>query len=219
MELPVWALGLMSGTSMDGVDAAAILTDGEEIQGFGTKRFDSFTPELREMIRDALGKWPGEPGVDAVSHAVTEAHGESLTYFPTVEVVGFHGQTLAHDPAGRGTHQVGDGRVLSQIGRKTVVWDFRTADVASGGQGAPLIPYFHHACARTVGLSDPVAFLNIGGVANVTWVDPTFDRPEAPGALRAFDTGPGNAIMDDLMRVAGAGAYDDGGARAGNRYR
>jgi anhydro-N-acetylmuramic acid kinase len=95
-----------------------------------------------------------------------------------------------------------------------VVWDFRTADVASGGEGAPLVPFFHFACARSIGAAEPVAFLNIGGVGNVTWVDPRAAAPEAPGALVAFDTGPGNALIDDFLALRLGRAFDDGGAVA-----
>jgi len=209
---PVWALGLMSGTSMDGIDGAAVLTDGVDIQGFGPKRFEPYAPEVRKAIRAALGTWESHGG--EVASLITRAHGDMITYFPTVEVAGFHGQTLSHEPQGRGTLQAGDGMALAQATGKRVVWDFRTADVASGGEGAPLIPFFHHACARMLGLSAPVAFLNIGGVGNVTWVDPLVAAPEALGAVVAFDTGPGNALIDDLVAQAGQGQMDEGGAMA-----
>ena len=95
-----------------------------------------------------------------------------------------------------------------------VVWDFRTADVASGGEGAPLVPFFHFACARRFGAAAPLAFLNLGGVGNVTWVDPRAASPEAEGALVAFDTGPGNALLDDFLRLRRGEAFDADGAVA-----
>ncbi|HET9068901.1 MAG TPA: anhydro-N-acetylmuramic acid kinase, partial [Amaricoccus sp.] len=95
-----------------------------------------------------------------------------------------------------------------------VVWDFRTADVASGGEGAPLVPFFHFACARWMGAEEPVAFLNLGGVGNVTWVDPRRPGPEAEGALVAFDTGPGNALIDDFLSLRLGRAFDEDGAVA-----
>ncbi len=95
-----------------------------------------------------------------------------------------------------------------------VVWDFRTADVASGGEGAPLVPFFHFACARWMGAEAPVAFLNLGGVGNVTWVDPRKAGPEAEGALVAFDTGPGNALIDDFLGARLGRAFDEDGAVA-----
>lgn len=214
-DRPVWALGLMSGTSMDGIDGAALLTNGEEILGFGPKRFEAFGEGLRARLTALQGRWPGEdPGLEEAGAELLAANAELAGYFPTAEIVGFHGQTLAHDPGGYRTHQLGDGAALARTAHKPVVWDFRTADILSGGQGAPLVPFFHFACARTVGLSEVVAFLNIGGVANVTWVDPTAPGPETPGALLAFDTGPGNALVDDLIAARTGGAFDEGGAAA-----
>ncbi len=214
MAGPIWALGLMSGTSMDGIDGAALLTDGVAIQGFGPTRFEALGEDVRCTVAKAQGAWPGAAGVAEAAAAVDQAHGAVVTYFPTVQVVGYHGQTLAHDPGAQRTHQAGDGALLAQTCGKTVVWDFRTADLASGGEGAPLVPFFHHACALTVGLEAPVAFVNIGGVANVTWVDPMQPRPEVPGALLAFDTGPGNALINDLCAARGLGAMDRAGALA-----
>ncbi len=208
------ALGLMSGTSMDGVDAAVVETDGETIAGFGPSAFRAYTPEERAMLRAGLGRWPGEAGVAEVEALVGAAHAEVVAGFGGVGVVGFHGQTLAHEPGGRGTHQAGRGDRLAQAAGVPVVWDFRTADVASGGQGAPLVPFFHFACARLIGAEAPVAFLNLGGVGNVTWVDPRAAAPEAPGALVAFDTGPGNALIDDFLGQRLGLACDDGGAGA-----
>ncbi len=215
------ALGLMSGTSMDGVDAAVLETDGERILGFGPSAFRAYAPAERAALRAALGRWPGDPGLEAVETQVRAAHRAAVAGFEGVEVVGFHGQTLAHEPRGRGTHQIGRGDLLARECGLPVVWDFRTADVASGGEGAPLVPFFHFACARWIGADAPVAFLNLGGVGNVTWVDPRADGPEAPGALVAFDTGPGNALLDDFLaartgrdfdadgRVAAAGRIDE----------
>lgn len=211
---PIWALGLMSGTSMDGIDGAALLTDGIEILGFGPKRFEPFTAELRAGLRAALGAWQGAEGLAELDSRLVEAHAVLAGFFPTTEVVGFHGQTLAHDPARGRTHQLGDGAALGRLLGRDVVFDFRTADVASGGEGAPLVPFFHHALARMLGWSDVTAIVNIGGVANVTWIDPNVPRPDARGALLAFDTGPGNALLNDLMAGRGGAEMDSGGALA-----
>lgn len=207
-------LGLMSGTSMDGVDAAVVETDGETVQGFGPSVFRPYSREDREALRAALGGWPGEPGLEEVEARVRAAHAAAVAGFDGLKLVGFHGQTLAHEPAGRGTHQIGRGDLLAAETGVPVVWDFRTADVASGGEGAPLVPFFHFALARAIGASAPVAFLNIGGVANVTWVDPRAAAPEAPGALVAFDTGPGNALIDDFLGQRRGEAFDADGATA-----
>lgn len=194
----VWALGAMSGTSLDGVDAAMLHTDGTRILDFGTCGYRAYSGSERATLKMALGRWPGEALEDALA-VVQSAHAELLRQFPGAQIVGFHGQTLAHDPKGRGTHQLGDGAALAQALNRPVVWDFRSADVALGGEGAPLAPFFHWACARHIGATRPLCFLNLGGVGNLTWVDPTSHAPEADGALLAFDTGPANAPINDLV--------------------
>jgi anhydro-N-acetylmuramic acid kinase len=210
----IWALGAMSGTSLDGVDAAMVLTDGQSLADFGPDAYRPYTQTERAVIRAGFGQWPGDAGVAEAAEVVETAHAEVLSRFAGAEVVGFHGQTLAHDPRGRGTHQAGNGALLAGVLGVPVVWDFRSNDVQMGGQGAPLAPFFHHACARFAGLSAPVAFLNLGGVGNLTWVDPRVAHPEAPGALLAFDTGPANAPINDLMLARRGAAQDEGGALA-----
>lgn len=210
----VWALGTMSGTSLDGVDAAMLLTDGERIHEFGPTAYRPYTSAERATLRAALGHWPGDPGVAAAAEVVESAHAELLSQFEGAELIGFHGQTLAHDPGGRGTHQTGNGALLAEVLGLPVVWDFRSADVALGGQGAPLAPFYHFALARLVGETGPMAFLNLGGVGNLTWIDPAQPGPEVPGALFAFDTGPANAPINDLMRRMCGLDHDEGGALA-----
>lgn len=200
-DRPLWALGTMSGTSLDGVDAAMILTDGRRVHRFGPHAFRPYSADERAVLRQALGHWPGEPHVRRAAEVVEAAHAEILARFTGAEVIGFHGQTLAHDPHGRGTHQAGDGGLLARLLGVPVVWDFRTADVRLGGEGAPLAPFYHFALAQWMGATEPLAILNIGGVANVTWIDPRAAAPEADGALLAFDTGPGNALIDDLVHA------------------
>jgi anhydro-N-acetylmuramic acid kinase len=215
LEAPLWALGAMSGTSLDGVDAALILTDGETVAAFGDTAYRPYAPEEQAVIRAALGRWPGDSGVAEAAEVVETAHAEVLSRLAgQADLVGFHGQTLAHDPGGRGTHQAGDGGVLAAVLGLPVVWDFRTADVSLGGQGAPLAPFYHFALARTLGLAEPVAFLNLGGVGNLTWIDPALAAPDLPGACLAFDTGPANAPVDDLMRARRGLPHDEGGALA-----
>ncbi|MCX7287535.1 MAG: anhydro-N-acetylmuramic acid kinase [Rhodobacterales bacterium] len=211
---PIWALGAMSGTSLDGVDAAMLLTDGVTIQSFGPSAYRAYTTAEQDLIRAALGQWPGDPDVAAAAEVVETAHAELLSRFAGVEVLGFHGQTLAHDPAGRGTHQCGNGALLAQVLDLPTVWDFRSADVTMGGQGAPLAPFYHFALARHLGLTEPVAFLNLGGVGNLTCVDPTAPGPETPGALLAFDTGPANAPLNDLVLARTGQPHDLDGALA-----
>lgn len=211
---PVRALGAMSGTSLDGVDAAVLETDGVEITGFGPSGYRAFTADEHATLRAALGRWPGEAGVAAAAAIVERAHCALLAGLADVALVGFHGQTLAHEPGGRGTHQAGDGAALAAALGVPVAWDFRSADVAAGGQGAPLAPFFHFACARWIGAIAPVGFLNLGGVGNLSWVDPAASGPEVAGAVLAFDTGPANAPIDDLLWARQGRARDEGGALA-----
>ena len=198
-------LGMMSGTSMDGVDAAVIETDGVRIAGFGRSAFCAYSDNESAVLHAALGRWPGEPGVEDAATISVQSHAAMASGFPEAQLIGYHGQTLAHDPQGRGTHQAGDGAWLARQADRPVVWDFRSEDVRCGGEGAPLAPFFHWACAHWAvgqGLlpAQPVAFLNLGGVGNITWVDPQAPAPETPGACLAFDTGPANAPLNDLMR-------------------
>jgi anhydro-N-acetylmuramic acid kinase len=208
----IWSLGTMSGTSLDGVDAAMVQTDGVTITTFGPHAYRAYTDAECQIIRAAFGQWPGDPDVAKAAEVVEAAHAEVLSRFAGAELLGFHGQTLAHDPRERGTHQAGNGALLAELLALTTVWDFRSNDVRLGGQGAPLAPFFHHACARWAGLTEPVAFLNLGGVGNLTWVDPRVEKPEE--ACLAFDTGPANAPVNDLMQTRRGVAQDEGGALA-----
>jgi anhydro-N-acetylmuramic acid kinase len=208
-------LGTMSGTSMDGIDAAVLETDGHVIAGFGASAFRPYTDAERAALVAAQGRWPGAPGVAEAAAVVEAAHAELLAGFGAADAVAFHGQTLAHDPGGRGTHQAGDGARLAALTGRTVVWDFRSADVAAGGEGAPLAPFYHFALAQWLRAEAPMAVLNLGGVANVTWIDPTAAAPERPGALIACDTGPANAPIDDLVRARCGADFDRDGALAG----
>ncbi|MBO9408745.1 anhydro-N-acetylmuramic acid kinase [Shimia sp. R9_1] len=204
------ALGAMSGTSLDGVDAAVVETDGVEIHGFGASDYRAYSAEEQAVLTKALGHWAG-PEAEAAAKVIEAAHAEVLGRFADIDLIGFHGQTLAHEPRGRGTCQVGDGQALSEALDVPVVWDFRSADIELGGEGAPLAPFFHFACAKWFGAKEPVAFLNLGGVGNITWVDPRKEGPEAEGALLAFDTGPANAPLNDMLRARRGLAFDEGG--------
>jgi anhydro-N-acetylmuramic acid kinase len=208
------ALGAMSGTSLDGVDAAVVHTDGITIHAFGPTAYRPYDEAEQAVLRAALGKWQHDAGLDEAQALVEDAHHAVLSQFDDVELVGFHGQTLAHDPGGRGTHQLGDGAALAERLGLPVVWDFRSADVRLGGQGAPLAPFFHFACAKWIKAREPLAFLNLGGVGNLTWIDPTRTRPEEEGALLAFDTGPANAPINDLLYKRLGLSFDKGGQLA-----
>ena len=210
---PIRALGAMSGTSLDGIDGAVLVTDGETITSLGETDYREYSDRERASLRSALGLWHDDDVAEAAK-VVEHGHYSLLAGFEDIALVGFHGQTLAHDPGGRGTHQVGDGAALADRLGWPVVWDFRSADVQLGGQGAPLAPFYHFALARWMQADAPVAFLNLGGVGNLTWIDPGKARPEDDGALLAFDTGPANALLDDAMFKRLGKARDEGGALA-----
>ena len=212
-------LGMMSGTSLDGVDAAMIRTDGRRIAGFGASGYRAYSGNESAVLHAALGRWPGGQGVAEAAGLSVATHAALARDFPQAALIGYHGQTLAHDPKRRRTHQAGDGAALARETGRPVVWDFRSEDVRQGGEGAPLAPFFHWACADWAvgqGRLDPapVAFLNLGGVGNLTWVDPRAAAPESTGACLAFDTGPANAPINDLMRARRGLARDEGGALA-----
>ncbi len=209
----VTALGTMSGTSLDGVDAAVLQTDGERIFGFGPSDYRAYSPQEQTVLQAHLGRWQNQD-CDQAKRIVEDAHIAVMQPFQGIDIAGFHGQTLAHNPGGRGTHQSGDGARLEAALGYPVAWDFRTADVAAGGQGAPLAPFYHFALAKWIKAEGPIAFLNLGGVGNITWIDPSCDEPTDPAALLAFDTGPANAPMNDLMRQRHGLAHDAEGALA-----
>lgn len=212
------ALGLMSGTSLDGIDIALIETDGENhvrrLAAGGWAYEPAFRDRLRAALGDALGikERTERPGaLAAVEAELTRLHAETVLRFvgdrmlqpSAIDVIGFHGQTVLHAPERRLTVQIGDGPALAAATGIDVVHDLRAADCAAGGQGAPLAPAYHRALA-TKAPERPVAIVNIGGVANITWIG-------ADGALIAFDTGPGNAMIDDWMRWRTGFLRDDGG--------
>jgi anhydro-N-acetylmuramic acid kinase len=207
------ALGLMSGTSVDGVDVALIETDGERVAAFGPSLTVPYSDGARGVIRAAFGAEKPGPATAAAEQAVTAAHvdavkrwsAEKRVELARLDVVGFHGQTITHRPERRFTWQLGDGAALARALGLRVVDGLRTADVAAGGQGAPLVPVYHAALARE--LDHPLAVVNIGGVANVTWIG-------AAGELLAFDTGPGNGPIDDWCARRAGQRFDRDGALA-----
>ncbi|AJE46428.1 anhydro-N-acetylmuramic acid kinase [Celeribacter indicus] len=203
--------GCMSGTSLDGVDVATILTDGREILGFGDSACRPYGAREQALLREGLGTWEVGP---EITELIETAHAEALSQLEGFDLIGFHGQTFNHAPEAGRTFQAGDGAVLAELFDVPVVWDFRSADMRLGGQGAPLAPFYHHALARHIGATAPVAFLNMGGVGNITWADPSVADPAAPGALLAFDTGPANAPVNDLVAARLGLAFDAGGALA-----
>jgi anhydro-N-acetylmuramic acid kinase len=203
------ALGLMSGTSLDGIDVALIETDGDRRVVPGPALTVPYEAAFRERLRATLG---AEGPVAEVETELTRLHAEAVGRFRArypgraFDLVGFHGHTILHRPAERRTRQIGDGALLARLVGVGVVADFRSADIAAGGEGAPLAPLHHAALAAP--LAKPLAVLNIGGVANVTWIGAASD------AILAFDTGPGNALIDDWVRHRTGKAADIDGALA-----
>jgi len=222
------AIGLMSGTSLDGVDVALIETDGKRVQAFGPSGYRPYTDVERRLLLQALTEAvhlqerEARPGILLeAERVVTTAHAEAVASFKAqnritsedIDIVGFHGQTVLHRPADKMTVQIGDAAALAKAIHIPVMHDFRAADVAAGGQGAPLVPVYHRALAQSLGREGPIVVLNIGGVSNITYID--------GDTLIACDTGPGNALLDDFMhrsigqrfdcdgRMAAQGAVDE----------
>jgi anhydro-N-acetylmuramic acid kinase len=208
---PILALGLMSGTSMDGIDAALLITDGEGVADPGPSLGLPYEPSLTARLRAAL---KGEGDLGRLARDLTDAHAEAVRRLLAaagltprdVALIGFHGHTIRHAPAEGITLQIGDGaRLAEQLGID-VINDFRRADVAAGGQGAPLVPVYHACLTRP--LERPLAVLNLGGVANLTFMPAGAADDET---LLAFDTGPGNALLDDwALRHTGVPVDRDG---------
>jgi len=222
---PAWAIGLMTGTVLDGnIDIAAIRTDGVMVAEFGPWRLSPYRQEVRDLLAEAVQAALGwrfegpEPAIFAeAERALTLAQGEAVAEFLAAEdiatrevaAVGFHGQTVLHraPTAERkgDTRQLGDGALMARQLGIDVVYDFRTADVCAGGQGAPLVASYHAALMRSLGAGQETAVLNLGGVGNLS----AFADAER---VLAFDTGPGNAPLNDWIKRHGKGEMDRDGA-------
>lgn len=216
----------MSGTSLDAVDFAVIETDGERIEAFGPAGEEKLPESLRALLLDATAvaqTWSrGAPRPEIFAEAdraVVEFQGQAALRFlrnsglaPTdIDLVGFHGQTVLHERPEAGqigrTVQLGDPLSLARRLGTPVVYDLRGADVAAGGQGAPMAPVYHAALVAYSDLPRPVAVLNLGGVSNLTFID-------ASGSILAFDAGPANGPSDQWVERHGRGRFDDGGRLA-----
>jgi anhydro-N-acetylmuramic acid kinase len=215
------AIGLMSGTSYDGVDVALLNTDGENVGRLGPTGYRCYSDAERAVLRRAIAAAGNLGSRDARPEALVEAealltavHAEAVESYlaanglnaSDVAVVGFHGQTVLHQPDRHLTVQLGDGAALARRLGIPVVYDFRAADVAAGGEGAPLVSVYHRAMVRMLDRPQPVGVLNLGGVANITYIDGE--------QLFAFDIGPGNALIDDFIRLRTGEPHDADGARA-----
>ena len=224
---PMWAVGLMTGTVLDGnIDVALLRTDGERIEQFGPYRLAPYPQWIRTLLEETLAearRWNFEGPEPAIfrtaEEALTRAQAEAVKglvesaglALSDIGVVGFHGQSVLHrapQPGRLGaTRQLGDGDLMHALLGVKVAYDFRSADVRAGGQGAPLAAIYHEALLRRIGATGDVAVLNLGGVANITWWD---------GAVQliAFDTGPASAPLNDFVKGLGLGDMDRDGALA-----
>ncbi len=215
------AIGLMSGTSLDGIDVALVRTDGEGTVERGPTMGVAYDPAFRKRLQAALetakaiGRRDERPGdLAAVERELTLRHAGAVRAFldengltaAVVDVIGFHGQTVLHRPDQALTVQLGDGALLAREAGIDVVYDMRANDMAEGGQGAPLIPVYHAALARNLpaDCAFPVVFVNIGGISNLTYVG-------ADGAIVAFDSGPGNTLIDQWVEAQAGIPFDQGG--------
>lgn len=213
------AIGLMSGTSMDGIDVAMIETDGADIVRRGPSLELAYDPQFRKKLARALDDAKSiteraqRPGtLAAVEAELTDRHAEAVRLFlekyridkSSIDVIGFHGQTVLHRPEKALTVQIGDGQKLADLTGLPVVFDLRANDMAHGGQGAPLVPVYHQALAASLGQLGEAAFVNIGGISNVTFCGPGHDPV-------AFDCGPGNTLIDQWVEAHAGIPFDDGG--------
>lgn len=202
------AIGLMSGTSMDGVDVAVIETDGETHVKRGANASYPYPDTVKDALRACLGLSADPDGrVKKAEELVTDFHIGAVKKFignkRKPDVVGFHGHTVFHDPDNRKTWQIGDGKKLGAALACDVIYDFRQNDMKAGGQGAPLLPLYHRALVHGAKLDMPACILNLGGVGNLTWID--------GDKVYACDTGPGNALLDDWMLKKTGQPMDEGG--------
>ncbi len=214
-----WVLGLMSGTSLDGIDAALIYTDGSTIAKIGPHYIFPYDEAVQKSLSSIMGADLPLRHVEPVEHMFTQLNVTAVNTLlqkanmkpEDIRVIGFHGQTLWHKShrlhGVGGTCQMGDGALLARETGIDVVCDFRSQDVAAGGEGAPLVPIYHHALAQQ--MQEDVLFINIGGIANITYV------PEGgPDHMLAFDTGPGNGLINTWMYMKTGETYDHNGQTA-----
>jgi len=220
------ALGMMSGTSMDGIDIALMRSDGQTVEGERHHITIPYAKNMRVVIQNAMTAAKNcafkDNSVQAIMDAeqqLTALHCDAISTFLAtmgisandIDVIGVHGQTIVHCPDDGWTWQLMDGAAVANRFGITTVSDFRSNDMRHGGQGAPLVPLYHHALLASQNITEPVAVLNIGGVANVTWLDFSEQTTSQSPTIIAFDTGPGNAPLDDwAMRHMGQPCDLDG---------
>jgi anhydro-N-acetylmuramic acid kinase len=214
------AIGLMSGTSMDGIDIALLRTDGERRVERGPGASFAYDAAFRDRLKEALEiaksietreERPGS--LRDIERELTLGHAKAVKRFlnennllsENIDVIGFHGQTVLHRPDAALTVQIGDGQALASETGIDVVFDMRANDMLHGGQGAPLVPVYHAALAHHLRGDDfPAVFVNIGGISNLTYIG-------ADGEILAFDSGPGNTLIDQWVEEHAGIPFDQGG--------
>ena len=208
------AMGLMSGTSMDGVDVSIIKSDGfDELELILDKYFEYDTDlykdllSLREKIKNSKDLTKYSKQLSDLERAITIFHAEKISKIAIkngleIDLIGFHGQTIFHNPKIKITKQLGDGNLLSQLVKKPVIYDFRLADIENNGQGAPLTPIYHRLLVNNFlnenNSAHPICIVNIGGISNATIINNMSDNLE--DNLTAYDIGPGNCLIDEWIR-------------------
>lgn len=211
-------LGFMSGTSLDGVDAAVLETDGERSVTFGPARAVSYSADERRILETAVAvaledgfSRSGQQVFEEAEAVILQSHlrlgREMCEQARPIDLIGFHGQTVLHRPEQHLTLQLGRPQVLADTLGVPVIADLRHRDMQEGGQGAPIVPVYHAALATLRNLERPAVFLNIGGVANITWIG-------ADSKIEAYDVGPGNGLIDQWVASHGRGTYDQDGRLA-----
>ena len=222
------AIGLMSGTSMDGVDVSLIRSDGfnqftnilDEYFEYNESLHQELT-ELRNLIININDLKHYSSRLSELEIEITLFHSKivsdmSFKYQDEIDFVGFHGQTIFHDPEQKISKQLGDGKLMSQLVKKKVIYDFRQEDIVNKGQGAPLTPIFHNLLSRRINekhqINFPICFLNIGGISNITKIIKNDEKLEEN--LEAFDSGPGNCMIDEWVRKHSKNNFDESGSIA-----
>ena len=218
------AIGLMSGTSMDGVDLSLIKSDGFDQFIKILDEYHEYDDDLRKQLVDLrnlilnhndLGKYYKQ--LNDLERGITLFHSKIvnnvlLKYKNKIDLVGFHGQTIFHDPEKKNSKQLGDGKLLSQLVKRSVIFDFRQADLKNDGQGAPLTPIFHNLLATILKKKNqikfPVSIINIGGISNITNLN---EKSTTEDDIVAFDLGPGNCLIDDWVRKNSKKNFDENG--------
>ncbi|WP_440933153.1 anhydro-N-acetylmuramic acid kinase [Candidatus Pelagibacter sp.] len=222
------AIGLMSGTSMDGIDLSIISSDGyDEFSNIldnyyeYDKNLQDQLVRLRDLVLTKKDLLQNSEKLRELERNLTLFHADAVNqtlkkYKYPIDLIGFHGQTIFHNPNEKITNQLGDGKLLSQMVKKKVIYDFRQADIQNNGQGAPLTPIFHHILSKKINqnfnIKFPIGFLNIGGIANVTKV--INDSDNFQNNLSAFDIGPGNCLIDEWVRNNSNKKFDKNGELA-----